>query len=63
MVTVENLRAYGANVEEGLTRCLNNESFYLMLVGKGLEDANFDRLREAMADGNSPAAFEAAHAL
>lgn len=32
-------------------------------MGKGLKDANFDRLREAMAAKNSPEAFEAAHAL
>ena len=63
MLTLEKLKAYGANVDEGLARCFGNESFYLRLVGMGLSDANFDRLREAMAAKNTAAAFEAAHAL
>ena len=63
MLTVEALKAYGANTDEGLARCFNNEAFYLRLVGMGLADANFDRLREAMEAGDAKAAFEAAHAL
>ena len=63
VLTVENLKAYGANVEEALGRCFNNEAFYLRLVGMGLADRNFDRLRDAVAAGDARAAFEAAHAL
>ena len=62
-MTIDDLRNFGANVDEGLARCFGNESFYLRLVGMGLSDANFDRLREAMAAKNTAAAFEAAHAL
>ena len=63
MLTVESLKAYGANTDEGLGRCFNNEAFYLRLVGMGLADANFDRLKDALAARDSKAAFEAAHAL
>ena len=63
MLNLDTLRAYGANVDEGMTRCFNNEAFYLRLVGMGLADANFDRLRQAMDAGDARAAFEAAHAL
>ena len=63
MLNLDTLRAYGANVDEGMTRCFNNEAFYLRLVGMGLADANFDRLRQAMEAGDAKAAFEAAHAL
>ena len=63
MLTVENLRAFGANVDEGLTRCLNNEDFYLRLVLKALDDGNFAGLQSAVAAGDNGAAFEAAHAL
>ena len=28
-MTVNDLKTYGANTEEGLRRCMNNESFYL----------------------------------
>ena len=63
MMTIDSLKAYGANVEEGLGRCMNNEAFYLRLVNMALEDENFARLGEAAAKNDRKAAFEAAHAL
>ena len=63
MLTVEMLKNYGADTQEGLSRCMNNEDFYLRLVGMGLSDANFDKLSQAIAEGNAKDAFEAAHAL
>lgn len=63
MLSVESLKSFGANTEEGLGRCFNNEAFYLRLVGMGLADANFDRLKSAMEAQDTRAAFEAAHAL
>ena len=32
MLTMDALRRFGANTEEGLGRCLNDEGFYLELV-------------------------------
>ena len=63
MLTIETLKSYGANTAEGLARCMNNEAFYLRLVGMGLKDVNFDKLQNAVAAGNVKDAFEAAHAL
>ena len=63
MLTVEKLKAWGAKVEEGLGRCLNNESFYVTLVGKAVQDPNFGKLRETVEAGDLDGAFEAAHAL
>ena len=63
MITIETLRTWGANVEEGLGRCLSNEAFYLRLVDKALQDPSFDRLKEAVAAGDLEKGFEAAHAL
>lgn len=63
MLTIDALKAYGANTEEGLARCFNNESFYFRLVEMGLNDQNFDRLQAAVAEGDAKGAFEAAHAL
>lgn len=63
MITVETLRAWGANVDEGLERCLGNEAFYLRLTEKALQDPSFDRLKEAVASGDLEKGFEAAHAL
>ena len=63
MITVEGLRAYGANVDEGLSRCMNMEEFYLRLVEKALKDRAFDELKTAVDDNDLDAAFEAAHRL
>lgn len=63
MLTIEKLREFGADVDEGLGRCMNNEAFYLRLVGMTAADGNFDRLRDSLAANDLDAAFEAAHAL
>ena len=63
MLTIDTLKAYGANVQEGLGRCMNNEAFYLRLVKMAAGDANFDKLDSALVAGDLTGAFEAAHAL
>jgi len=63
MLTIDTLRAYGANVEEGLTRCMGMEGFYLGLVGKIRNDNHVRRLEESVRAGDLDSAFEAAHAL
>ena len=63
MLTIEKLRAYGANVDEGMGRCMNNEAFYLRLVNMAADDGGFEKLRAAMENGDRKGSFEAAHAL
>ena len=63
MLTIEKLRAFGANVEEGLQRCVNNETFYLKLVEKAIRDPAFDNLREVAEKVDFDRGFEIAHAL
>ncbi len=63
MLTIENLRSYGANVDEGIKRCVNNEEFYLEMVNKALSDPSFDRLVSSVGEKNLDDAFEVAHAL
>ena len=63
MITLEKLRSWGADVDDAMPRCLNNEAFYLRLVGKAVEEPAFDRLREALEAGDLDKAFEQAHAL
>lgn len=62
-MTLEDLNAYGANTREGLNRCLNNEPFYLNMVGMALEDKNFDALKTAMDARDVRAVYAAVHAL
>ena len=63
MLTVEKLKAFGANTVEGVARCVNNETFYLRMVDKAMSDANYGKLEIAIHAGDKDAAFEAAHAL
>ena len=63
MITVESLKAWGANAEEGLQRCMNNEALYLKLVNMFLDKNSYDELKEAIANDDLDKAFQAAHAL
>jgi len=63
MLTVDALRELGADTQEGMARCMNREDFYLRLVGMGIRDGGFDKLKAACEAGDLDAAFEAAHAL
>ncbi|MBS7263344.1 MAG: Hpt domain-containing protein [Eubacteriales bacterium] len=62
-MTLEALKQWGANVEEGMKRCLNNEGFYLSLVGRILPDDRLARLEGALNEKDFTKAFELAHAL
>lgn len=62
-MTLDDLVAFGANVDEGMARCMNNEAFYLRLVGSLKDEKGFDALQAAIDEGNLDAAFEAAHSL
>ena len=63
MATLDDLRAYGADVDDGMARCMDNEELYLRLVGMAQQDANYDALKAAIDAGDLKAGFEAAHAL
>ena len=63
MLTLDTLRAFGANVEEGLQRCVGMESLYLRLVDKAIRDPAFDELREVAEKGDLARGFELSHAL
>ena len=63
MLTLDGLRAWGANVDEGMGRCMGREDFYLKLVRMARNDTNMAKLRNAADAGDLDAAFEAAHAL
>ena len=63
MLTVEKLSEFGANTNEALERCMNNEQFYIMLVEKALKDDSLERLDAALKNGNLDEGFEIAHSL
>ena len=63
MLTIESLKALGADTETGLARCVNNEDFYLSMVKIVLEDNGYDELKALIDSHSIPEAFERAHAL
>ncbi len=63
MLTIENLKEFGAEVEKALPRCGNNEALYLRLVGMCVNELRTDALGDALKKGDFGRAFEVAHKL
>ena len=63
MLTLQGLRDLGAEVDSGMNRCLNNEAFYLKLVGKALDSVQLSQLEKALSDHDLDTAFEICHAM
>ena len=63
MLTLDSLRAWGADTAAGMNRCMNNEAFYLKMIGKALQDDSCEALKAAVESGDLARAFEIAHAL
>lgn len=62
-MNLEELRAFGADVDAGLARCMNSEALYLRLVGMAATDASFAALGESLKARDLGKAFEEAHKL
>ena len=63
MITVEKLKSFGADTEQGLARCMKNEALYLRLVSTVPGEVNFTSLQASLEAKDLESAFEAAHAL
>lgn len=63
MLDLDKLRAFGADVDEGLARCMNAEDFYIGLVNSVLADDKLKELKAQIAAKDLDAAFETAHAM
>ena len=63
MLTIDTLKKFGADTDEGMGRCFGKADFYLKLVRIVPGEANFDKLADAIRADNLDAAFEHAHAL
>ena len=63
MLTTDALRALGADVDDGIRRCVNNETFYLKMVDKALSELRTEELKAALNAGDLDRAFEAAHGI
>ena len=63
MLNIDVLKEFGANTNEGISRCMGKEDFYLMLVGKVINDKRLTALESQLKEKDLTAAFETAHAL
>ena len=63
MLTIDALKHFGCNTDDGLSRCMGNEAFYFKLIGKVIDDKNFQMLEDAVASKDLDKAFDAAHSL
>ena len=61
MATIEALRAYGANVDDGLRRCMNMEAFYLRLVSSLKGDPGIAQLKAALEANDLDRTYQLAH--
>ena len=62
-MTIQDLKDFGANTEEGLSRCINNEDFYFRMIRMAVADKSYGALSDAIERKDLDAAFEAAHSL
>lgn len=58
MLTIDGLREFGADVDEGLKRCVNNEEFYLRMVKKAIDDPTIEELFSSIEGKDLDTAFE-----
>ncbi len=63
MLTLESLRAWGADVDDGMKRCMNNEAFYFRMITKAMQETGYEDLKQAVDAGDLTRGFEIAHAL
>ena len=47
MITIDGLKKLGVNTDEGVSRCMGSEQFYLKLVNMIPDEQGFDKLKEA----------------
>lgn len=62
-MTIDDLKAYGADVDTAIKRCAGMESLYLNLVKKIPEMEEFEKLNQSVNAGNLEEAFSYAHGL
>ena len=60
---MDDLREFGANVDEGLERCMGMEDFYFEMIELGISDERFEQLGKDLEANNLDDAFETVHAL
>lgn len=63
MLTLDTLREFGADVDEGLERCMGDEEFYLELIPDALTESYYTSIENLINEKDLSQAFEVAHSL
>lgn len=63
MFTIEELKEYGANTEEGLSRCMNMEAFYIRMVQSFVDTFSETDIQNAVLEGDLFRIFELVHSV
>lgn len=63
MAMIEELRSWGCDIDDAMTRFLDDEDFYITCLHTMVQDPSYDRLGEALQNGDVKEAFEQAHTL
>ena len=63
MLTIESLKEYGADTDNGVARCINNADFYIRMVKTAISEDSVAKLEDALGRGDLAAAFDAAHSM
>ena len=58
MVTVEKLNGFGADTDEGISRCCGSEALYIKLVNMIPNESNFEVLKDALERNDLDKAFK-----
>lgn len=60
---IEELRSWGCDIDDAMTRFLDDEDFYITCLYTMVQDTAYEKLGEALKNGDSKEAFEQAHTL
>lgn len=52
MITIEKLKNFGCDTEQGIKNCMDSENLYLILVESFVPDTRIDKLIETLIAGN-----------
>ena len=63
MFTIEELKEYGATTEEGLSRCMNMEAFYIRMVQSFVDTFSETDIQNAVLEGDLFRIFELVHSV
>lgn len=63
MAIIEELEQWGCDIEDAMTRFLDDEEFYITCLHTMVQDPSYGKLGAALQEGDVQEAFEQAHTL